>query len=92
MIELIRQDISSVEYYAPKLIAKYKDEVIEIYEEDIKYRAQSSSNRSNYKEVCRKIKEYKKLAEKEKTDKIIDDLIGLYKRKPAFIDELSKIK
>lgn len=92
MIELIRQDISSVEYYAPKLMDNYKDEVIDIYEEYIKYRAQSSSNRSNYKEVCRKIKEYKKLAGKEKQSEIIGYLNSLYKRKPAFIDELSKIK
>lgn len=66
MIELIRQDISSVEYYAPKLIAKYKDEVIDIYEEYIKSIPKSSSNRSNYKNVCRKIKQYKKIAGKEK--------------------------
>lgn len=92
MIELLRKNISMVEYYAPKLIDTYKDEVIEIYEEYIKSISQSSSNISNYKYVFKKIKKYKKIAGKEKQVEIIDYLISLYKRRTAFIDELSKIK
>lgn len=92
MIELIRQNMSSVEYYAPKLIDKYKYEVIDIYEKYIKSISQSSSNRSNYKDVCRKIKDYASIAGKEKQSEIINYLISIYKKRPAFIDELSKIK
>ena len=92
MLELISKNISRVEYYAPKLIDKYKDKVIYIYEEYIKYISQASKNRSNYKDVCRKIEGYKKIAEEEKQSEIIDYLKDLYKKRPAFIDELSKIK
>lgn len=35
---------------------------------------------------------YKKLAGKDKKNKIVDEFKVLYKRKPVFMDELSKIK
>ena len=43
-----------------KLLGKYKDEVIEIYEQYIFISAQQSSNRHRYREVCKKIKKFEK--------------------------------
>lgn len=92
MIELARKNDYMIEEYGTKLMDKYKDEVINIYGKYIISIAQSSSNRSNYKDVCNKIKEYKKIAGKEKQEEVIEYLISSYKRRPAFIDELIKIK
>ena len=71
---------------------KYKAEVIEIYEAFIKQLAEQASNRTKYSIVCSKIRVYKKLAGNDRKNKIVNELKILYKRKPAFIDELSKIK
>lgn len=91
-MEFVRENPQSIERYASMLEDKFKDEVIEIYKRYIKSAANSSKNRSNYQRVCEIIKRYKKVAGKENQEKIINDLIALYRKRPAFVDELSKIK
>jgi chromosomal replication initiation ATPase DnaA len=70
----------------------FKEEVIEIYQEYIHTVARNSSNRRDYQGVCQKIKRYKKISGKPKQEELINELMGLYKKRPAFIDELWKIK
>jgi hypothetical protein len=45
-----------------------------------------------YKRVCKIIKRYKKIAGREKTKEIINVLGAIYRRRPAFLDEMGKIK
>lgn len=92
IMKLVRNNLWLVERYGKKLAKDYKDEVVDIYGMYIKSIAESSTNRSQYKDVCRKIKQYKNISGKKKQDELIDFLINSYKRRPAFIDELSKIK
>lgn len=83
---------NDIERFSNMLVPKYKDEVVGIYEIFIKNLAEEASNRTKYSVVCSKIRTYKKIAGNDKKNEIIDELKALYKRKPAFIDELSKIK
>jgi uncharacterized Zn finger protein len=92
LLEFVRNDPGYVENYAEKLLQPYKEEVITIYGEFIKTIASTSSNRREYQEVCYKITRFKKIAGKTKQMELIDELMGLYGRRPAFIDELEKIK
>ncbi len=74
------------------LVDKFRDEVIEIYKKHIKSVASSSSNRKAYQGVCGMLKRYKKIAGKKNQEEMINELSVLYKKRPAFLDELSKIK
>lgn len=88
----VRENPTSIDSYAEILMDKFKDEVIEIYRKYIKLEASRASNRSHYKNVCAVIKKYKRIAGKQSQTPIINELIALYRNKPAFLDELSRIK
>ena len=88
----VRENPTSIDSYAEILMDKFKDEVIEIYKKYIKFEASRAANRSHYKNVCGIIKKYKKIAGKQSQIPIINELIALYRKKPAFLDELSRIK
>lgn len=92
LLEYVRENISSIEEHAEKLKHKYLDEVISIYKQYIILEAHSSTNRSNYKRVCATIKRFKKIAGNDEAKTIINELKARYMRKPAFLDELCKIK
>ena len=91
ILEFVRNNPRSIEDYAEKLVKLYREEVIEIYKEYIESVARASSNRRDYQGVCHIIKRYKKIAGKPKHEELIHQLMGLYKKRPAFIDELGKI-
>lgn len=88
----VRENPTSIDSYAEILMDKFKAEVIEIYQKYIKFQASHASNRSHYKNVCGIIKKYIKISGKENKAQIVNELIALNRKKPAFLDELSKIK
>lgn len=88
----VRENPTSIDSYAEILKDKFKDEVIEIYIKYIKFEASRATNRNDYKNVCGIIKKYKKVAGKQSQIPIINELMALYRKKPAFLDELSRIK
>ena len=45
-----------------------------------------------YKSVCASINRYRKLFDSESTSEIINKLLNTYNRRPAFVDELKKLK
>ncbi|MDF0728258.1 hypothetical protein PY093_16455 [Cytobacillus sp. S13-E01] len=92
MLEFVRDNPRYIEDYAEKLAKHVKEDVINIYKKYIKSTASSSSNRRDYQGVCHKLTRYKKIAGKREQMELIDELLALYKKRPAFIDELGKIK
>ncbi|PRX24056.1 putative Zn finger protein [Orenia metallireducens] len=92
LMEFVRENPRTIEKYAEMLIDRYKDEVIEIYKKFIKLEAKSASNRKMYQKVCKKLENYKKIAGKEDLKELINELSITYKRRPAFLDELGKVK
>lgn len=91
IMEYVREHNWSIEKYAKKLLPKYKDEVKDIYEIYLRYIANKSSNRKEYKHLCEKIKKVKKLLGKKSVDNLIQDFKITYKRRRAMIEELNKI-
>lgn len=91
IMAFVRKNPEIIEEYAGMLQEKFRDEVIELYKEHIKAAASSSKNRRDYQSVCVIIKRYKKMAGKKNQETIINELTAFYKKRPAFVDELSKI-
>lgn len=61
----------------------------------INYIRSSATHFSNYKEykvVCNIIKTFNKVADKEKTIETIEELRERHSNRPAFLDELSKMR
>lgn len=92
ILEFVRNNPSYIETYVDQLVEHFPEKVIEIFAEYIKASAKGSSNRREYQRVCRKIKKFKKSAGQPKQIELIDELRSLYKKRPAFLDELGKIK
>lgn len=91
LMEFVRENPRIIEEYAGMLENKFKDEVIEIYKKYIKAAANSSSNRRAYQGVCGILKRFKKIAGKKNQEDVINELICLYRKRPAFVDELTKL-
>lgn len=92
MMAYVRTTPSAVEEYAARLSKDYPVEVERIYRHYIYNAADSSSNRKEYQQVCDVLKRYQKVFGKMSQSEIILQLKEQYNRKPAFLDELSKVK
>jgi hypothetical protein len=57
----------------------------------VKPAAHSSSKRSAYQDVCGLIRRYKNIVGKDNTAELVNELLVLYKKKRAFVYELSKL-
>lgn len=91
IMEYVKEHPENIESYADMLIGKFPEDVTELYTHYIKAEAQMASNRKAYQSVCRKLKNYSNTIGREKTNALKDELRVLYKRRPAFIDELGKV-
>jgi hypothetical protein len=92
LMAYVRQNPASVEKYASLLVKEFRHEVIKIYQAFIHEKAKTAMNRKNYRDVCQTVQSFGRIAGKTAQNDIIHALRTLYKRKPAFLDELNKIK
>jgi uncharacterized Zn finger protein len=76
----------------PYLIKDYPNEVSRLFTVFIKNEVKYVSNRSGYRKVCGLLKVYKKACGIEKVNYLTKELKETYKKRPAFIDELNKVK
>ncbi|MHB1152943.1 MAG: SWIM zinc finger family protein [Eubacteriales bacterium] len=70
----------------------YNEQINRLFITVIQDHAKIASDRSNYKSICKEIRVYKKACGKAKAAVLKHELIDSYRRKPAFLDELKKIK
>lgn len=92
LMELTRQSRFNIERYAPILINKFETEITEIYQDHIKEHALMANDRRGYNRVCKIIKKYGDVTGSKNKIELIIQLENLNKKRPAFIDELSKVK
>ncbi|MBV7508395.1 hypothetical protein KW850_24565 [Bacillus sp. sid0103] len=76
----------------PYLIKEYLEEVNDLFINYIEYAAEEATDRKKYRTVCSIIKTYKKACGTVQSHKLIGKLREKYKRRPAFIEELGKIR
>lgn len=81
-----------VESLFPHLLEDYPKEVSVIFRKFIEEEAEQQGSRNQYRKVCKKIMLYKKVCGGEDAEKLIEYLEETYKKRPTFLDELSKVK
>jgi len=92
MMAYVRTTPTAVEEYAARLSKDYPEEVERIYRSYIHTVAGSSSNRKEYQRVCDMLKRYQRVFGKMSQSEIMLQLKEQYNRRPAFLDELSKVR
>ncbi len=82
---------SKISYYYEKLkTTAFKEKSKSLYEQHIRHEGEQASNRSEYATLCKNLKNFSKECDAELAVKIAADFRELYRRKPAFMDELTK--
>nr|WP_302597369.1 hypothetical protein [uncultured Cellulosilyticum sp.] len=92
LMNVVREDPSTVSKYIKLLMNKYGNEVLVIYRKNIQDRAVKACARNMYRDVCYMIMDYRRYEDEQNVKNLIDTLKKENKRRPAFIDELSKIE
>lgn len=92
ILDYCRQHLSSIIDLYPFLIDDYPDEVEKMFGAFIEQSAAEGSNRKAYRKTAKLIKIFKKVCGSEPSDALINDLMTVYNRRPAMLDELGKIK
>lgn len=83
---------SSISDLYPYVIKDYFDDVNDIFITYIQRISEEASDRRGYRSVCAVIKTYKKAFGTPHSHKLIKELREKHNRRPAFLDELGKIK
>lgn len=91
LFEVVKRHNSYIQYYGKQLAEKYPDEVSKIYEEYIFDEARQATDRGKYKRVCYIIKSLAEAIGKRKALEIIEGLREKYFRRPAMLDELTRL-
>lgn len=74
------------------LLPEFKPEVADMLRQHILRIAESSSNRKEYQQVCEVLKVLRKVRGSKETVELRDELLRLYHKRPAFADELRKVR
>jgi hypothetical protein len=92
LLDYCRKHKSRIVSLYQHLLEKYPDEVNEIFKEYIENTANEANERRKYKEVCKIISTYKQACGTKKADELVVGLKKQHIRRPAFLDELEKVK
>ncbi|MCM3728105.1 SWIM zinc finger family protein [Neobacillus cucumis] len=79
------------EYY-PYLIKDFTKEVTDVFIQYIHQSADEAADRKKYRKVCDLIKIYKKACGTIPSHQLITDLRDRHKKRPAFLEELARIR
>lgn len=92
LLTYCQSNIRSIIDLYPYIIKDYLEEVNKLFIKFIEYSAEEATDRKKYRTVCSIIKTYKKACGTIHSHKLIGELREKYKRRPAFIEELGKIR
>ncbi|MDE5772519.1 MAG: SWIM zinc finger family protein [Ruminococcus sp.] len=77
-------------YYKKLKTTEFKEQSKNLYEKYIRNEGERVSNRSEYAALCEKLRNFSIQCDTEIAEKIVLDFRELYRRRPAFMDELTK--
>jgi uncharacterized Zn finger protein len=92
LLEYCKENPYEIISLYPYIIKEHFDAVSSLFREYLNIMADEVSDRRGYRSVCKELKVYKKACGMEKVNEIKSELQVKFKQRPAFIDELSKIK
>ncbi|MCD8508855.1 MAG: SWIM zinc finger family protein [Bacillus sp. (in: Bacteria)] len=90
LLDYCKRDVSSILRLYPYLKEEHFNEVEIIFTSFIQKEASKANKRSHYQGVCSIIRKCKKAIGEESTVKLVSELMRIYSRRPAFLDELRK--
>ncbi|WP_050615580.1 hypothetical protein [Bacillus testis] len=91
MLNLCQKSPAFIEQLYPSLLDVHPEKVAALFIHYIEDEASNSSNRNQYRNVCKLIKRCKKACGDEVAQQVKESLAATYRTRPAFLDELSKI-
>jgi len=91
ILDYCKEYPTRIGHYYQFIKEQYYEEVCALFIDAITIDAQSSSNRKNYKDVCRSINVMRKAGYTVEAERLITDLLQTYPKRPAFIEELKNI-
>ncbi|NBC66342.1 MAG: hypothetical protein GVY07_11905 [Bacteroidetes bacterium] len=68
------------------------DEIFELYEQLIRQNLKHNTGRRYYREVCKTLNHVWQLGAKKEVEQLTRELSELYSNRPAFLDEVNKLK
>lgn len=94
LFKLVQSQVSfnMLEHYEGYLKQGYADDLIDLYAQEILNYLDENAGRNYYKNACRYIRKIQKMGAKDKVEALIETLQNKYAKRPALLDELSKIK
>ncbi len=92
LLAYVQDRPSTLERYYQHLLPMYKEEVYTLFVRYIEQNAAAASNRKDYRQVCAIIRKLKKAGGAEEAADIKEKLYLKYANRPAFRDELTKIR
>ncbi len=92
LMALCRKRNSRITEFGALFPEKYRDEVEQIYREVVLWYAKGASDRNAYRRVCQSLKEYGGVCGKKAMNELAQKFRDENPRRPAFLDELSKLK
>ena len=91
LLEYCKKYRHTITSYYTHLLPEFIKDVGEIFIKYIYETTTRAGTRSHYRDVCGLIRHYAKACGKKAADTLRDELKSKYARRPAFLDELSKI-
>jgi hypothetical protein len=91
LLEAVRQCPSNIVVYGKKLAAQYPEATFQIYENYISEAAAAANDRRKYKGVCSLLKNLAAAGGITMALELIRNFTTRYPRRPAMLDELSKL-
>ena len=92
LLDYVKARPSSIENFYRHLVPDYQDDVYAVFVFYIKQTAARATSRRHYQEVCSIIRTLKKAGGKKEAAVVTQALLIEYPKKPAFRDELTKIR
>ncbi|HAF17795.1 MAG TPA: hypothetical protein DCG84_05615 [Peptococcaceae bacterium] len=91
LLEYVKGNPPAVDDFYTYLLPEFKEEVYTLFVQYIEQETLLAHKRSHYRRVCALIRKLKKLGGKQQALDIKQKLCNENKRRPAFLDELSRV-
>lgn len=92
LLRYCQDNVLTITEYYPYLIKDYLKEVNDLFIQYIMESADEATDRKKYRKVCALIKTYKKACGTIHSHQLITELRERHKRRPAFLEELERIR
>jgi len=91
LLEMLKKEPWHVESYQKHFLKTNAQDIYKMHVINIRKDAEMAGDRSRYQRVCRDLRSLKKIGGKSEAAMLVAEFKEKFKKRPAFIDELSKV-